>query len=403
MKMKSIAHRVKASLVALAVSAALLPYSAAAQNGGPSAEQLLSLIQAQQKQLNEMKTALKRAQAQAETAATTAQDAKQASPKSLVPDYLSIGGLVEVEGTSTEAFDRSNSSDITLATVEAFIDARPSEYVMGHILFLYEDEGTTETVEVDEGYAILGNTEKFPIFAQAGKWPMPFGNFDTDMSSDPLTLELGETKEKAALVGAEWNGFSFSGYIFNGDTRKTAESNHVDQFGFAAGYSGKVSGVEFTVGGGYINNISDSDNITTGLGGRSGGLANYVPGIDLHGSFAIAGFTVRTAYMTATRAFQAGELAFNGAGADIAAWHTEAAYTTSILNRDVTFAFTVQGTEEALALGLAERRIGGAVTVGVFDHAAVTLEYVHDEDYGTAEGGTGNTGHTATVKLAVDF
>jgi hypothetical protein len=127
--MKFTTHRAKAGLAALAVSAALFPFGATAQNGGPTTEQLLSLIQAQQKQLDEMKAALKKAQAKAEKADTTARDAKQAAPKSLLPDYLSIGGLVEVEGTSIEAFNRSNSSDITLAKVEAFIEARPSEYV----------------------------------------------------------------------------------------------------------------------------------------------------------------------------------------------------------------------------------------------------------------------------------
>jgi hypothetical protein len=303
----------------------------------------------------------------------------------------------------TEAFDQTNTSDVTLSTVEAFIDAQPSEYIFGHILFLYEDDGATETVEVDEGFALIGNTEKFPLFAQAGKWAMPFGNFNTDMSADPLTLELGETKEKAVLIGAESNGFSFSGYIFNGDTQQSAQSNHIDQFGFAAGFAGMLSGAEISVGAGFINNISDSDNITTGLGGASGALANYVPGIDVHGSLSVAGFTVRAAYMAATRAFQVGELAFSGAGAQVAAWHTEVAYATSIMNRDVTFAFTVQGTEEALALGLAEQRIGGAITVGVLKNAAVTVEYLHDDDYGTSNGGTGNTSHTGTVKLAVEF
>jgi hypothetical protein len=30
-------------------------------------------------------------------------------------------------------------------------------------------------------------------------------------------------------------------------------------------------------------------------------------------------------------------------------------------------------------------------------------EYLHDEDYGANEGGTGNESHTATLELAVEF
>ena len=390
-------------IAALALAGALLPAAAFAQTSGPSNAQLLQLLQTQQKQLNEMKAALQKAQTDAEKASATAEDAKAAPSKGLLPDYVNIGGLVEVEATEMEAFDQSNTSDVTLSTVEAFIEAKPTDYVFGRVLFLYEDDGASETVEVDEAFAVLGNTGKFPAFLQAGKWAMPFGNFDTDMSADPLTLELGETKEKAVLVGLESNGFSISGYVFNGDTQQTANSNHIDQFGFAAGFSGMISGAEIAIGAGYINNIADSDNVTAGLGGNAGGLVDYVGAVDVHGSLSIGGFTVRAAYMTATSAFQAGELAFAGGGAEPAAWHTEASYTTAILNKDVTFAVTVQGTEEALALGLAESRVGGAVTVCVLKHAAVTVEYLHDTDYGTSDGGTGNTGHTATVKLAVEF
>ncbi|MFT5486180.1 MAG: hypothetical protein ACI9JL_001559 [Paracoccaceae bacterium] len=401
--MKQSLHRRRSGIATLALIGALLPAVASAQTGGPSNAQLLQLLQTQQKQLNDMRTALQKAQAKAEKASATAQDAKAPPSKSILPDYLNIGGLVEVEATEMEAFDQSNTSDVTLSTVEAFIEAKPTDYVFGRILFLYEDEGTSETIEVDEGFAVLGNTEKFPAFLKAGKWAMPFGDFDTEMSAAPLTLELGETKEKAVFVGLESHGFSISGYVFNGDTQQTTNSNHIDQFGFAAGFTRMISGAEISIGAGYINNIADSDNVTTGLGGSASGLANYVPAVDVHGALSIGGFTVRGAYMTATRAFQAGELAFAGGGAEPAAWHTEASYKTAILNKEVTFAVTVQGTEEALALGLAESRVGGAVTVSVLEHAAVTVEYLHDTDYGTSDGGTGNTGHTATVKLAVEF
>ncbi len=370
----------------------------AAQSGGPSTEQLLKLIQQQQRQLDQMKAALQRAQSSAEQAAAKA----DAAPKTTLSSYITIGGLVEIEATEAEAFDKTNSSDVTVSKVELSVDAKPNDWLLAHSLLLYEDDGT-ETIEIDEAYAMLGNTEKFPLYVQAGKWPMPFGNFDTDMSADPLTLELGETKEKAVMVGAVLGGLSAHAYVYNGDTRQSAASDHIDQFGVAVDYEAEFNGASFSVGASYINNLADSDNLTTALGGSSTGLSNYVPGFEAHGAFKLAGFTLRGGYMTATRAFQAGELAFAGRGAEPAAWHTEIAYTTPILKRDVTFALTAQGTEEALALGLPERRIGGAVTVAVIEHASVTLEYLNDDDYSAGDGGTGATGHTGTVKLAVEF
>ena len=48
---------------------------------------------------------------------------------------------------------------------------------------------------------------------------MPFGGFDTAMSSDPLTKSLGETKEAAVLIGAHYEGLALEGYTYNGDTQ----------------------------------------------------------------------------------------------------------------------------------------------------------------------------------------
>jgi hypothetical protein len=379
-----------------------IPATAVAQTATPSPAQLLKLIQQQQKQLDEMKAALLRAQKSAETASAKADEAKAAAPKGSLPDYLNIGGTIEVEGTESEAFNQSDTSDITLAKVELFFDANPNDWLAGHVQVLYEDDGT-ETISLDEAWATVGNKEKFPAWLQAGKWAVPFGDFDTDMSTDPLTKNLGETKEATVLVGVTSAGFTAQAFVYNGDTQKSAGGNHIDQFGLVAGYEREFGGGRFNVGAGYISNVADSDGLTTALGGNSGSLANYVPGHTVHGSYSIGGFTVRGGYLTASKAFQSGEVAFNGAGAEPTAWNAEFSYTTPFRDRDVTFALTAQGTEEALALGLPERRLGAAVTLGVVDNASVTFEYLRDEDYGTGDGGTGNDGHTGTVKLAVEF
>jgi len=52
---------------------------------------------------------------------------------------------------------------------------------------------------------------------------------------------------------------------------------------------------------------------------------------------------------------------------------------------------------------LPETRYGGAITVGFVDQFAITGEFLHDEDYSVSEGGTGNSGHTATLKLAAEY
>lgn len=387
----------------LLVLAALTPAAAAETM---SSEQLLKMIQAQQQQLDALKAQLKqkaaaeKAEAEAVAAAKAEEEAKSSTVKNFI-DSIKIGGVIEVEAASTETFAGADASDITLSTVEVFVDAQPHEYVSTHVQFLFEDGNNNITL--DEAFAVLGNTEKFPLYLQAGKWVVPFGAYATDMSADPLTLSLGETDEAAVLVGATWAGFSIEGYVYNGDTNRSGNGEHINQAGASARYEGEFGDVGVALGIGYIRNIADSDVVTDTLGAATA-INDYVGGGAVNGSVSFKGVTLRGEYVAALDSFAVGELAFNGAGAEPTAWHVEAAYTTSIMeNVDLTLAATVQGTDEALALGLPETRYGGAITVGFWNTVGVTFEYLHDEDYEVSDGGTGNDAQTATLKLAVGF
>jgi hypothetical protein len=371
--------------------------------GSVTTEQLLSLIQEQQRQIDELKAALAKTRGTAEAASAEAKDVKQEISK---PDFLGsvkFGGLMEVEATSSSDFAGSDSSDIALAKVELYADAKPFEFVSTHLQLLYEDDGD-ENIVLDEAFAMLGDPDKFPLYAQGGKWPMPFGGlFETNMSTDPLTKDLGETREAAVLAGAAWKGFVAEGYVYNGDSRKLAESESLDQFGANLGYGDEFADGGFNLGVGYISNIADSNVLTDTLGAAATGLADYVPGGEIHGFVTYKAFTVRGAYMKALDPFQPGELAFNGGGAQPTAWYAEFVFGTEFFGRSTIFAATVQGTEEALALGLPHSRYGVAASVEVMPKAWIIAEYLHDKDYGVDDGGTGENAHTGTVKLAVEF
>lgn len=365
----------------------------------PKLSDLMALIEKQQQQINTLRRQVETTEGKAEQAASAVE--KVTSKQSFL-DTIKVGGVAEVEMTSTKSFANADSSDIALATVEFYIDTQSHEYLSTHVQMLYEDAGS-ENITLDEAFAVLGNTEKYPLYLQAGKWAMPFGGFDTAMTTDPLTKSLGETKEAAILIGAQHDGLALEGYIFNGDTQKVGQGNNIDQFGAQLGYGGESRSVGYNVAIGYLNNLADTDGMTTGLGNNTTSLSKHVPGFDVHGDLTFSGVTLRGGYMMALKSFQTGELAFNGQGAQPAAWNVEAAYTMPIMNHETTFAGTVQGTDEALALGLPELRYGGAVSVAIVDHFSVTAEYLHDLDYDVAKGGTGNSGHTATIKLAAEY
>ncbi len=399
----------RGALVLAAVALVVGAMQTAAAQSAPTPEQLMRMIEAQQRQLDDLKAALKRSRIEAEAAANAAaqrvaREAAAEATKSSILDKVQVGGVAEVEITHADDFNGTGSSDIALATLEVFFDSQLHDYLSTHVQFLYEDTG--DTINFDEALVTVGNTEKFPVYLQFGKAPQAFGGqgggFDTDMSTDPLTKNMGEIAEAAVEVGAVYEGLTVRGYIYNGDTQKAGDTNAIDQFGLAAAYGGERHGASYNVGVSYVNNIADSGGFTDAITNDTS-LTDYVPGIEVHGDFAFNDFVLRGAYMRAMDSFQSGEVAFNGRGAQPSVWHAELAYTMRILDRDWTLAGTVQGSHEATALSLPELRVGGAVTVGVMENFAVTLEYLHDEDYDTGEGGTGNDSHTATVKLAAEF
>ena len=131
----------------------------------PKLSDLMTLIENQQKQINALSKQLKATEGKAEHAASAAEEV---AGKLSFLDTVKIGGVAEVEMTNTKSFAKADTSDITLSTVEFYIDTQPHEYLTTHVQMLYEDDGN-ENITLDEAFAVLGNTEKHPLYLQAGK------------------------------------------------------------------------------------------------------------------------------------------------------------------------------------------------------------------------------------------
>ena len=126
-------------------------------------------------------------------------------------EKITLSGAVEVEA-SHEAMDfkdpavtDTDNDDIVLATVELGVDVDFAKHVGGHVLFLWEEDDT-DPVEVDEGFIILDGEDVVPLYLSAGKMCVPFGYYESHFISDPITLELGETKESALKGGVRLSG-----------------------------------------------------------------------------------------------------------------------------------------------------------------------------------------------------
>ena len=323
-----------------------------------------------------------------------------------INDHVELSALVEVEASRSDDYDNEDSSDITLATVEVGLNVRAAEWAGAHVLFLYEEGEEDDHVVIDEGFITLGNAEKYPVYLSAGKMYVPFGSFETNMVSDPLTLEIGETGDSAALVGFTANGLHGSLYGFNGDIDEDGE-DEIDSFGVNLGYTMENDTFTLDMGADWLNNIGDTDGIGDFLADREVArpeeIDEHVNGLSLHAAFSTGPFTLIGEYVAALDSFAPGEVEFKGHGARPEAYNLEAAYGTEIAGRATSFALGWQTTNEALDLGLPESRYIGTVRVELFPFTSLAVEYLHDEDYGTGDGGSGADANTLTMQLAMEF
>ncbi|MDY0191540.1 MAG: LbtU family siderophore porin [Desulfuromonas sp.] len=327
-------------------------------------------------------------------------------------ERITLSGLVEIEA-SYESFDfddpgekDEDSSDIVLATVELGVDVDLVKHVSGHVLLLWEEDDT-EPVDVDEAFITLDGEDILPLYLMAGKMYVPFGDFSSNMISDPLTLELGETRESAVLVGFDINGMYGSIYAFNGDIEEADDDdNHVDNFGATVGYALENDNMTLDVGICYINNLLDSD----GLGDlydesvaeaaeeddSTMELNDYVGGFGAHVVAEMGGLNLIAEYVGAIDDI---EYLVDGVKVEedaISSWNLEAGYTFELMGKDTTVAVAYQGTDNAGDF-LPESRYMACVGAEIFAATSLAIEFAHDEYE------TDDEADIVTAQLAIEF
>jgi len=332
---------------------------------------------------------------------------------------IEIAGLIEVEAFYAEPFGGGDESDIVLATFELGIASQVTDWVEVAASLLYEEDATD--LEVDLAYITIANADVAPVFLTTGQIYVPFGAYETNLISDPLTLEIGETRETTVQLGFVYQGFGGSVYAFNGDNDIDGDSR-IGSWGANLLYGQERKDITWTVGAGYINDLGDSDTLQDSVAdNRSARLDELIESGDpLAGTFSsdptertggwtanlaviVNGFNLIGEYLTATDDFDADSLSFRDQGAKPSAWNIELGYAFEIFGKESVIAAAYQGSDEAVALELPKERWMLGLSVGIFANTALSLEYAYDTDYDQDDGGTGATANTVVAQLAVTF
>lgn len=311
---------------------------------------------------------------------------------------IQVSGAVEVDANHQ---NNGVGSDVAVSTVELAMDARINDWTNAHVLLLHE-EGSGSTIEVDEATITIGNPEQSLLYMTAGKMVVPFGDFSTQLLSDPLTLELAETSETALQVGFKNGPWSGSVYLFNGASKKT-DKDQLDQWGANIGYKIETNGVDMAFGIGYINAMENSGSLSELL--TAGKVQDYVAGWSTHAAFAMGPYSLTGEYISALESFDQTALAWENQEARPQAWSAELGYAFNLMGREASAIIGYQGTKEAAHadLKLPESRLLGGTSITLEENTTLGFEFHHDEGYSTAKEPDGTDNNSATVRLAISF
>jgi len=318
---------------------------------------------------------------------------------------IAISGLLEFGGAwQHEEFKDGYSeseSDLAMTTVELHVDATVGDWFSAESTLLYEDptfEDDETSLDLDTATIRIGNAERSPLYLMAGVMYVPFGalfeHFPDDPLIDaPLTLSLGETREKAILVGFERSGVSMAAYFFNGDVDERGYEDHIEDFGFDINYSYKlllgqheryVKGTKFEIepencinflaGVSYISNLADSDGLTEAIGSE---VIDYIPGFAAYLRTEYCGYFFEAEYMVALDAFDMSELSSGKSGAKPSVWNFEVGFNYNWW-RNLEVALKYAGSDEAEGLGFPKSRYGINFNQELFDGVTASVGYIHD-------------------------
>ena len=341
-----------------------------------------------------------------------------------IEDTIHIHGLLEF-GAAYHSTDMNNGSgshqhdsDISMTTVELGIGAEVNDWVSAEMILLYEDPSGAIQIydgvrgetnfDVDEAIITIANPDVTPAFLEAGKMFVPFGALLTHFPDDPgidapLTLLMGETNEKALLIGAELEGFTFCGYVFNGDVEEKGDSdeNVIESYGFDANYAfdDETQDMDLLVGASYISNITDSDWIYEVLHHHGHEIDDYAGAAAVYLHFGYQGLFFEAEYMAATDHVDT-EITDEGKPT---VWNFEAGYNYNWW-RNLEIALKYSGSDDCGFLGLPRDRYGINFNQEIFDNTVLSVGYLYDEyEGGDQDQLDRNTRDLVFTQLAVEF
>ena len=277
---------------------------------------------------------------------------------------VEVGGAIELELVSESPAEGDSSVSAGVGTAELGFAAAINDEWSGEIV-VENDDGAIALADAFLTYEPGGG-----LSASGGQQGVPFGVYDTNQITDPLTKDLGDTSGVSLVLGGETGQMSWNLFGLQPD-----DGQFADTPGIAAGLAMGDDDGEFGLNVSWINGIGNE--------------------VDLQGMAASASASLgpASAIVEYVAALEAPE-----DGATPSAFSVEAAYGFDLMGRDATFAISAGGTDDGAAAELAETLMLVGISVDVWDGVGLGMEWSQSEGYDAA-----GADSAITVLLAAEF
>jgi len=165
----------------------------------------------------------------------------------------------------------------------------------------------------------------------------------------------------------------------------------------------KKTKTSINAGVGWIQDLDD----VTGMRpspekyGDDGSIPNRLPGVSLNLGVGYRALTLTGGYIRALDDHASIDLALMGVERNPAAWNSELAYATELLNRETTLAVGYQRSSETIHTYLPEERYRTRASIALSDSTFLSLEYYLDKNNSTTNGEA--DGYGITTKIGFGF
>jgi len=306
---------------------------------------------------------------------------------------ITFHGALEAEAYYSKQENSPSESDIILDTASFGFQADVNDQVHGHLTFLYEEDKTP--LGVDEGFISVDLKHMGPGHAKlvAGQFYLPFGNFDSEMVTDPVTLDLGESDRTAIMAQYELGPVEVALAGFNGDFDPDGKNNVIDGV-VAAVSASPIKPLELGVS--YISDLAETD--IELIKGNS--YAKSVDGISAHAVLNLGPVTLSGEYLSALKSFAAGEVsAAIAASGELSGERPQAFFLEARgeIGENLSYAVRYENSddfEDDL------RRYGATCSWSFAENTSLSLEYLYSD---AGDDPATNTSHTVTAQLAIEW